>query len=62
MSNKEFRRHIGYASAKSQHPAKWNLRPSRRSVKGNGRGVGQVLLNSRVRAQVPLDKIFPSYK
>lgn len=48
--------------AKHGHPGKWNPRPSRRSVKGNGKGVGQVLLGSRVRAQVPLNKIFLSFK
>lgn len=62
MTNKQFKRLNRISYALNNYPSKWNTRPSKRSVKGNGRGVGQVLKGSQVREQVPLNKIFLTRK
>ena len=43
---------------KKYHSFRNTNRPSKRSVKANGRGVGQVLRNSRLIPQVNINKHF----
>ena len=59
MAEQEFQRLIGISRAtKRYHSFRNTSRPSKRSVKANGRGVGQVLRNSRLIPQVNINKHF----
>lgn len=60
MTEQEFVRYRTLERAMQRHRSYNRVMKSRRSTKGRGKGVGSILRNSRVHAQVPLERTFNS--
>lgn len=59
MPEREFQRLLATSrSLRKYHSFRNTSRPSKRSVKANGKGIGQVLKNSRLIPQVDMNRVF----
>ena len=62
MTKQEWLRLKPYVTLMSASRAHKPLVSSKRSVRANGRGTGQILKTSRIHEQVPMERVFVTRK